>query len=147
MSSSYSDDFLQLDPSDRDLLERILFNRLAPGESIDDILSGASFLARRRAELLGYSPVADDVAYVLSLFTWWPFKPDLPSPAEADLVESRSRMFRGASNGDFAQLEDVPRQILTLSYLGLTRQQLGNPVEYLEALGIPGYGSAGVGVQ
>jgi hypothetical protein len=135
-NDSYPENFLQLEPSDRDLLERIITDRLAPEESIDDVFGGADFLARRRAELLGYNPGADDFLYVLSLFTWYPFKPDLPSSAEAYLVESRSRIFKGVSNGDFGSLEYIPSRILTLSFLELTMRQLGDPNQYLAALGL-----------
>lgn len=137
-NDSYPEDILRLGQSDRGLLERIVTDRLALGESIDDVFSGAAFLVRRRAELLGHDPGADDFVYILSLFTWYPFKPDLPSSAEAQLVQSRTDIFRGAANGEFGRLEYIPGQILTLSFLELTMRQLGDPNEYLAALGLLG---------
>jgi hypothetical protein len=119
-----------------DLIGRIIGNRLTPAERLEDVLAGSVFLANRRAALAGQNPNADHLIYILSLFTWWPFKPDLSNPAEIFLLQFRSNLFRGASNGDFNRLADIPDEILGLSAIELLARQLGEPEEYLAALGI-----------
>jgi hypothetical protein len=131
-------EFIELFSADMDLISQIIHNRLTPGELLEDVLAGSAFLARRRATLAGQDLGVDHLIYILSLFTWWPFKPDLSNPAEILLLQFRSDLFRGASNGDFERFANVPDEILGLSTIELLGRQLGEPEEYLAALGILG---------
>lgn len=131
-------EFIELFPADMDLISRIIHNRLTPGELLEDVLTGSAFLALRRATLAGQDLGVDHLVYILSLFTWWPFKPDLSNPAEILLLQFRSDLFRGASNGDFERFANIPDEILGLSTIELLARQLGEPEEYLAALGILG---------
>jgi hypothetical protein len=107
--------------------------RLLPGESLDDVLAGAMFLAEKRAELLG-RPVQPyiDLPYVFAAFTWWPFKFE-PSPEFEERVhEIRRVIFEGAAGGDTRRLElAVPKTTLLLSLENLNKLQLQGDIEDL----------------
>ena len=79
--------------------------RLREGEEIDDVLSGSVALATHRADLLGRAPLPVDVEFVLTLFCWWPLKPEIPRDAAEQLYRFRRRLFAGAATS-------APRRLL-----------------------------------
>jgi Effector Associated Constant Component 1 len=136
VTDSYFGHLGSLGDVETDLIQQIIRNRLAPGETLHDVLAGSAYLADRRAQLVPHSPPEDNLVYIFALFTWWPFKPDLPSAAEALLLEYRATIFRGASDGEFELLDQVPDEVLSRSLTDLITRLLGDPDEYLSDLGI-----------
>lgn len=59
---------------------------LTPGEHADDVMTGASAVALRRASLYGRAPIGDDLRVALTLFGYLSEAPD-------DLVEFRRSLF------------------------------------------------------
>jgi len=64
---------------------------LAPGEHVEDAVSGCTAVAMRRAAGYGRAPVVHDLTLA---FTLWGFLEGAP----ADLVETREPLFRAASH-------------------------------------------------
>lgn len=94
---------------------RQVAQRLEGGESLEGVLRLAAFLGTKRAELLGRSPEATDVVFALSLFCWWPFKPDPPDPVRTALRARRANLASLAERERFAEIEaSVNLDVLTL---------------------------------
>ncbi len=94
---------------------------LQEGESASDVMSGASYLAARRASLLHRDYQPDDLYFVLSIWTYWPLKPPPPPPVEAQILSLRHRVFADAANTDLNVKSNhplanvVPDETLVLS--------------------------------
>ena len=103
----------------RELFITIVSHTVLRHENVDDVVEGAYALGERRAELLGreFSP-GDDVAYVLSIFCWWPFKPSLTADSIQYLQSSRWDLFMAVSDNPSALrslLHAIPNDILMLN--------------------------------
>jgi hypothetical protein len=81
--------------------------RLAEDESYDDVLVGSAYLGARRESLLGRSGGTDDMIFALSIFCWWPAKPDPPPEVQDQLYVVRREAFRGAARGEWHRLDRV----------------------------------------
>jgi len=85
---------------------------LAPGESLDDAVTGCVEVAMKRASLYGRAPVMADVEIG---FTLWGFLGDSPEP---ELVAFRGAMFAGAAH-HYAErraiVDHVPEETLRLT--------------------------------
>lgn len=98
------------------LLARRFADRLvlAPGESVDDAITGCLGVALKRASLFGRAPVIHDLDIA---FRIWGFLGDAPS----ELVELRSPLFRSVGNAhhysEQRKIADlVPETTLRLSH-------------------------------
>jgi hypothetical protein len=98
--------------------------RLQPGESLADVLAGSTKLALRRAELLRREAIPLDVEYVLAMWCWWPFKPELADDARVLLRKRRLELFMGAAaEPPEDRLDEVSDELLTHSIEGLYELQ------------------------
>jgi len=114
------------EPSDIESVEVTLLEhtKMGPGE-LNDVLTGAAHLGLRRARLRGTSPGHDDLAFALSIFTWWPFKPRPALVVEAQLVRGREPLFAGLGETfKFEMLDSVvPDETLAVTPDELYRRQ------------------------
>ncbi len=97
-------------------------------EDVSDVLIGSAYLARRRAQLLHRPVQLEDLEFTLSVFCFWPLKPDPPAQVRADLTEVRRPAFEGASRAPEEKLrqtfdELVPDSTLVLDPAGLHEKQ------------------------
>jgi hypothetical protein len=78
------------------LIARIVTETAQEYENVDDILVGGLLLGKRRGELFSREfQIYKDMPFGLSLFCWWPFKPQyLPANREF-LLKNRWRVFEG----------------------------------------------------
>jgi hypothetical protein len=81
--------------------------RLVEEEDYDDVLMGSAYLGARRASLLDRPGGTDDLIFVLSIFCWWPGKPDPPPGVQDQLHLVRREAFRGAARGKWDRLDHV----------------------------------------
>jgi hypothetical protein len=125
---------MPLSPSEFEFALSSVTPRLSTNEDPKDVLAGAAYLGRRRATLFKRRPATADLEFALSIFTWWPFKPDPPSDVEADLYRIRLYAFEGAFRSlvgsfkiEFGRLNSlVPDETLMLSKWDLySKQRLG----------------------
>jgi hypothetical protein len=90
--------------------------RLAEDENFDDVLVGSAYLGARRALLLDRPGGTEDMTFALSIFCWWPRKPDPPPDVQDQLYLVRREAFRGAARGEWDRLDHVvPESTLLLS--------------------------------
>jgi hypothetical protein len=124
----------------RDLEQRIaeiVRSQLQHGESLDDVMAGARYLASNRARFLGRDVIIDiDLVHVLKMWTWWPFKPKMPYELERYLHRIRRIAFRGVAGGDMQRLDAAtPNATLLLEAEGLRALQLhGDPQDIARPL-------------
>lgn len=96
------------------LMARIVRETAFEYENVDDIMVGGLLLGKRRANLrIREFQVYEDVPFSLSLFCWWPFKPQLRTDNREFLLQNRWRLFEGLGQiplGELsqAQIVEVP---------------------------------------
>lgn len=108
------------------LIARTVQETAQDDENVDDIIVGGLLLGKRRSELFTREfQIYKDVPFGLSLFCWWPFKPQyLPANREF-LLRNRRVLFeglRGIPLGEVRQdqivdlplMRAVPDKTLTL---------------------------------
>jgi hypothetical protein len=95
-------------------------------ENVDDIVTGGLLLGRRRADLRGREfQLYEDTPFGLSLFCWWPFKPQYSLANREFLLQNRWKLFEGLGqvlSGEVTQdriaaiplMRAVPDKILDL---------------------------------
>lgn len=94
----------------------VIAPQLQDGESLADVLAGSAKLAVRRAELLQRETMPVDMEYVLAMWCWWPFKPELTDDARSRLRARRRQLFRGAAaDPPRDRLDEVSDGLLTHS--------------------------------
>jgi hypothetical protein len=90
-----------------DIVALVADLRLTEEENYDDVLIGSAYLGARRASLLDRSGGTDDLIFVLSIFCWWPGKPDPPPGVQDQLHLVRREAFRRAARGHWDRLDQV----------------------------------------
>lgn len=108
------------------MIARIVKETAQEYEDVNDIMTGSLLLGNRRASLRTREfQLYEDVPFGLSLFCWWPFKPQyLPANREF-LLQNRWRLFEGLNQISLSELSQdqvseiplmrtVPDKILTL---------------------------------
>jgi hypothetical protein len=99
---------------------------LAPGEHVEDALSGCTAVAMRRAAAFGRAPVIHDLTLA---FTLWGFLPGAPD----GLIEFREPLFRAASH--HYQVQRTIADCVPESTLRLTPEQVAGRIgEWRELL-------------
>jgi hypothetical protein len=84
-------------------------------------MAGAAAIAAQRAKVLHRPGSSADLAFALSLFTWWRYKPDVDPATERTLQTVRQQLFKGIAQRDMGKWETspfapvVPRSTLLLS--------------------------------
>jgi len=104
-----------------DLFRSVVSKTIVKGEQVEDIMTGAWFLGRRRAQVIDrefQTPV--DVQFALSLFCWWPIKFTLFSESWQYLAQRRWAIFEGAAENpervETLLSRVVPKSVLTLDH-------------------------------
>lgn len=109
----------------KDLFTDIVKYTILPHENVDDVVAGGFVLGQRRAELLDrpFSP-GEDVAHVLSIFCWWPFKPAFTEDSIQYLQTNRWNFFQAVSSSNNAI--NRLREVVTSEILTMNTQELCN---------------------
>ncbi len=98
-----------------------------------DIAAGAAYLGARRASLLGVSPGREALQFALSIFCWWPLKPQPAQNVSRSLANIRAAAFSGVDKTlDFGALDAVvPVSTLTMKPEELYARQQQSVSEFL----------------
>lgn len=118
------------------LIARVVEGTARENENVDDILMGSLLLGTRRASLRTRElQVYEDVPFGLSLFCWWPFKPQY-SPANREfLLQNRWRLFEGLGQiplGEVTQAQIVGIPLMRAvpdKLLDLDREEMFNVLQ------------------
>lgn len=119
------------------LAASVVADSLLPDEELGDCLTGCAHLAARRAQLFDRTGTPEDLAFAMSIFTFYPFKPAPPTEVEDTLHGLRRELFY-----NFSQLDDesrsshpindvVPNQTLELDFWQLLDRQRHGPEQFL----------------
>jgi hypothetical protein len=120
--------YVPMSPEDYDTLVVQIRPSLQEDENAGEVLSGASYLAARRAALLGRPYQADDIHFALAIWTFWPFKPPPPPNIEQQILRLRRVAFRDVAHTNLvaepSRLQTaVPDETLRLSFDELYARQ------------------------
>lgn len=126
--------WMRLDDSQFSFARSAISDRLREGETAEDVMVGGAYLASRRAQaFVNRRPGPADLEFALSIFTWWPFKPDPPEFVEDRLLGIRLRVVEEVRRGDVEYLDRiVPRRTLRLSLWELYSRQQQGIAEFLD---------------
>ena len=91
-----------------------------PGMRSD--VAGGSAIGQARSEILGRGTEIDDVIFGLSLFCWWPFKPDLFQGSRQYILDQRWNLFGGASVNELSG--NKVREVIPMGTLELLPSEL-----------------------
>lgn len=121
-------------PLKRELFARVagvIADRVRGTENLSDVLVGGAYIASLRLAVRGggKSKTSDssDLIFALSVFTWWPFKPDAAPHVEEQLLNLRGSLFEGLAAGSIFDMEalrtSVPERTLRMDILELYQAQ------------------------
>ncbi len=120
--------YVPMSQEDYDTLVAQIGPSLQKGEDAGEAVSGASYLAARRAALLGRPYQANDIHFALAIWTFWPFKPPPPPKIEQQILRLRRVAFRGVTRTNLVAEPGrlgtaVPDETLRLSFEELYARQ------------------------
>lgn len=119
-----------------DLFRHLVEPRLEPDENVEDVLAGGYAIASARASLAEREPFPLDAEFALSVWCWFPLKPDVPTDLRNQLIDARREIFSGFAEGNTELLSSaLPESTLLLSHEALYRLQAGGHAESFLTLG------------